>query len=182
MPSSRLENLPWVIRWAYQLEPRSVLDIGCGTGLYGLALRSGPCGVYGPNSYRERGTFREPTVNAVEIWAPYLGEEVAGWHKSIYNNVWLGDICDMAKGLPHHDLVLAIDVLEHIEKKRALRMLRDLDFTWLIAVIPPNDLREDDYGGNRYESHVSTWSRADFVKPRVVKRSYEKLCVVWRKR
>ena len=176
MPSSRLDNVPWVGEQIYRLKPASLLDVGCGLGLYGLLARQ--CmDVYGPGSFQDTGRFRNKTVNAVEIWQPYL----MPWHAHIYSQVWVGDVCELAPDLPHHGVVLMIDVLEHIPKAKAKQMLARLDFGHLVAVVPPDDIRPNTYGGNPHEEHVSTWAGREFPEAELAELRHGKLCLVWRK-
>lgn len=67
----------------------------------------------------------------------------------------------------HYDLVIACDVLEHIPTGDATLVLPGLlnRCDHLLAILPPNDLRDNAYGGNPHEKHVSTWGRSDFQHP-----------------
>ncbi len=95
MPSSIPQTIPVVIDLIWLLKPMAVVDLGCGYGKYGtlfreylgLRHREGRDGVHARGAYADlkNGKVR---VDAVEGWAPYVGE----LHSVVYDNVYIENI------------------------------------------------------------------------------------------
>lgn len=173
MPGSRFVS--WAIDQVARIRPSATLDVGCGYGFYGLAVR-GVVDVYGSKKYPDKKfaatkKWKNNRVDAVEVYEPYI----RSLQREIYDDIFICDIYDGLKsGLVSgpYDLVLCIDVIEHIEKERGIYMLSKL-FTitdYVIVVTPVDDLRDNAYGDNVYEKHISTWCAEDFFK--VVDKKY----------
>ena len=92
MGNSAPENKSWAATVISKLQPKTVLDIGPGEGIYGKIVRK-----HSPSTKKLVG---------VEIWAPYVENFNL---RSFYDEVW---ICD-ARIYPEfrYDLVIIGDVL-----------------------------------------------------------------------
>lgn len=146
MPTSADEGKPWMINKILVKEPKSVLDLGAGSGTYGKMLRP-----YLPSAY----------MTAVEIHAAYVSEYKL-WR--VYDSVIIGDIrsCD----LPVADVVILGDVLEHMTLSDALPLwnrARELASKALFLSIPIVEWPQGALNGNEYERHLRTWSHNDVL-------------------
>ena len=99
----------WLIHVARPLEFKRFLDVGCGAGLYGDIIRE----VFG----------KEVQVDAVEGFAEYV---VRYNLLSKYDRVFLEDIRKVSSKMEDYDLIVCGDVLEHIDKADAMRVVSDL--------------------------------------------------------
>ena len=75
----------------------------------------------------------------------------------------MGDITEVQAQLPHYDLVLMVDVIEHIPKphgERAIRHWIEQDVPILVST--PVTFFEQHLFQSRYEEHVSHWRASDF--------------------
>jgi 2-polyprenyl-3-methyl-5-hydroxy-6-metoxy-1,4-benzoquinol methylase len=143
MPTSYVETIPQIIKIIQEVKPKHVLDIGIGNGKYGLLTQEYCEGV---------------VVDGVEAWQPYITEI----QKAIYRKIYTQDIRAInAKNLSGYDLILMIDVIEHLQKKEAHRVLNSFEGLVLIST-PVEDYRA--HYENHYEDHVSHWGLKDFKK------------------
>ncbi|MDW3206541.1 MAG: class I SAM-dependent methyltransferase [Alphaproteobacteria bacterium] len=129
---------------------RRVLDIGAGSGTYSNLLRA-----HMPGS----------EWHAVEIWEPYVTEYDLA---SKYDHVHCVDarLCDPGKLASQFDLVFCGDVLEHMEKEDAQKLIdRLLSVSKLILIsIPIVHYPQGEEHGNPYEAHVKDdWSHDEVI-------------------
>jgi SAM-dependent methyltransferase len=159
MPTSYWGFLSEVVHLVREIQPESVLDIGCGFGKWGVLLREylelwGPGRpAYDPADWKRR-------IDAVEIWPQY----VLAHHCGVYSHVYRGDVVEILPRLDAYELILAMDVLEHVERPAAewlLRRMREKAGTVILQVplgLPP----QGPAFGNPYETHRSSWELSDF--------------------
>lgn len=152
MPSSDYRQIPVVVQTYWELHPESILDIGCGCGKYGFLareyLRDCP---WMPNWVTVK------RVDAVEVFADYIKP----LHKLIYDNVYIGDITELEVG--EYDLILLIDVIEHIEKSKALELVDKLKRKGKLLIITPSQFTtHPERYGNKHEEHISSFEYSDF--------------------
>ena len=99
------------------------------------------------------------TIDAVEVdpdlMLPHLSH--------LYNKVHFGDILAIYKELPAYDLVIMIDIIEHINKEGALDLLRYfLQKGTNVIIATPKDFFEQELYESKFENHVSHWGVKDF--------------------
>lgn len=159
MPTSFHRHISFVIDHIIKANPESVLDIGCGWGKWGFLARE-YLDIYGKGDKWKR-TDWEVRIDGVEIYKPYLEDIEKKWYDKIYNE----DIIEIYNKLPNYDLVIMGDVLEHIEKDKGKKLLRDLieRSETLILSIPLEDFTYQFKGENKYESHISIWTLRELL-------------------
>ena len=101
MASSNPENREWVLNKVSQLQPKTVIDVGAGSGTYCRLLRP-----YVPASYA-----------AIEIYQKNITQYKL---RDLYDDVWLDDVRNF-KSL-EADLIIFGDVLEHMTKEEAIKV------------------------------------------------------------
>lgn len=139
------------------INPQSVLDIGAGFGKYGLLCREYLELWDGRQNYSE--FLRR--IDAVEIFGNY----VTPVYEFVYNNTYSQDIVQLAETLNfNYDLVLIIDVLEHLTKERGIVVLTKLlsKNRGLIISTPKKPSDQKDAFDNIYETHRSRWTKKEF--------------------
>lgn len=158
MPSSPCDHITYCLRQIINLNPQSVLDVGCGMGRWGVLCREfidGVAGLVTENEWQAR-------VDGVEIHEPYIGTV----HRAVYSNLYIADILDLIPSLDEYDLIIAGDVLEHFPKDQALQLLQDLLNHARQAVMVNIPLgpgwEQGEHYGNIHETHRSQWSTGDF--------------------
>lgn len=140
MPTSDQENKDVVVRWYKALRPRSVLDIGAGAGTYSKLIQ-------------DKGRAR---WIALEAWTPYIKRYKLA---DKYDQVIVADARYLDYGLISADLVIAGDVLEHMNKDEAKRCIDRFKqhSKAVIISIPLLHLDQDAYMGNWFEEHKDHW-------------------------
>jgi cyclopropane fatty-acyl-phospholipid synthase-like methyltransferase len=138
MGNSDPENKPWTINKIVELNPKTVLDIGPGKGIYLDLIR------------RDLGD--SVIVDAVEVWQPYVDE--FDLH-SRYNHVEVQDIRDYEFN-KEYDLIIFGDILEHMSEKDAVEVWKKVSKAsrYAIISIPIIHYHQDAANGNPYEIHV----------------------------
>jgi len=124
---------------------QSVLDVGCGKD---SPLKKVKCKI---------------CSTGIDIFKKSI---IESRKKKIHNKYVLGDI----RHLPRYfkpksiDAVVALDVIEHLDKKEALQLIRDMERIAKIKVIlltPNGFCHQDDYDSNPYQVHKTGWSKMD---------------------
>lgn len=156
MPTCDPTVLLPVIAEVRKIAPKSVLDVGCGMGKWGLLFREYLEG-WGHHRYsRPQWKVR---IDAVEIFQPYIQP----WHHQIYSNIYVGDIRTMM--VNPYDVVNMIDVIEHMPREQGnqliLKLLRNCKH---ILISTPNfPTRKHGRGAvNPHQRHHCRWAVQDF--------------------
>jgi SAM-dependent methyltransferase len=148
MGNSAHENKSWAASVVHKLQPKSVLDIGPGEGIYGKIVRK-----YSPATERLVG---------VEIWAPYIEQFKL---REFYDEVW---VCD-ARIYPDfkYDLVILGDVLEHMTKEEAIALWKKVSkqAKYAIISVPIINFHQGVVNNNPYEIHVKEdWTSEEVME------------------
>ena len=135
----------------WNLESKSMLDIGVGYGKYGFLAREYAGGFY-PRADKEKPL----RVDGIERYEPYI----QAIHKLVYDNVYIGNASEVIKSLGIYDLILCIDMLEHLPKDQGLSLLKDMKLHGKssLVITPRNPKPQDAYYENVYEKHISNWN------------------------
>ena len=146
MPSSFAGSFASVVTLLQVARPRRVLDVGPGWGKYGLACRE----------YLDR----IERLDAIEVPQGRLPTQDA-----IYDRVEEADVRDHSnERFAGYDLVLLIDVVEHMTRAEGHKLLRDICTTGasIIAATPKLWFEQRDVR-NPHEEHLSHWTWDQFA-------------------
>lgn len=147
MPTSCLELAPRLINLIETVLHDRVLDVGPGFGKYGLLLR-------------EYLNVKPKRLDCVEMHPGYITSIM----HAIYDDVHLGDVTEWTKEqLRHYDVVLLVDVIEHMEKDAGVDLLNRIQGRVVLST--PEEFFEqggDGTGLPDTEIHRSHWTLADF--------------------
>lgn len=119
-----------------------VLDLGCGTGVAGEIL-----------NHKKICEFM-----GIDIYEPYL--KICR-KKGYYKKLVKADITKIDISEKSFDVILLLQVIEHLHKKQVMSLLEKCFKAAKRAVIisVPNGLcLQEQYDDNRYHRHRSTWS------------------------
>ncbi|MBX3178134.1 MAG: hypothetical protein KF886_12280 [Candidatus Hydrogenedentes bacterium] len=158
MPVSIHIQLTHCINKIIQLQPKSVLDVGCGFGKWGYLCRE-YLDVFPGRPYPDQWITR---IDGIEFFEPYIMPH----QRFLYSNIMIGDVRDLCKEIDHYDLIIAGDVIEHMFKDEAESVLETLYAQankLLIVNIPLGEgwIHPEEYG-NPAELHRSEWYVEDF--------------------
>jgi SAM-dependent methyltransferase len=154
VPGSRYEQIEVIVDLMVRLEPRSVLDVGIGNGLYGLLIRQY---VDGSGPFDGGRAEARTRLDGIEIFEGYL----TGVQRTVYDDIRVGDALEILPGVPsgEYDLALALDVIEHLPDPKGGDLLRQLRRVarHVIVTSPRGEFPQGALFGNEHETHVSTW-------------------------
>ena len=170
MPSSSFFLLGPVIRIVRELNPSSVLDVGCGAGKWGVLCRE-----YLDLWDGRESVERRVKIDAIEIFLEYLGD----LHRAVYDRVHVGNAVDILEGaqpsieggfrlgaVPRDrwDLILCADMIEHLSDVDGSRFIEAAlaRADALLVTTPQNPTDQGAVFGNEHERHVSRWTPQDF--------------------
>lgn len=151
VPTSNLELAPRIVHLVETADPhRSILDVGPGFGKYGILLRE----------YLNRKPER---LDAIEVEPSYVTPRL----EALYDELVVGDVRDHGHAFfAAYDLVLLVDVIEHLEKDEGLELLERIPGR--VVVCTPEEFFSNGPGLPDSETHRSLWTRADFESVRPV--------------
>lgn len=132
----------------------SFLDIGVGNGKWGFLFRE-YVDIWGERYLKHEW---KAIVDGIEIYSPYIQQH----QRSVYNNIYIGDVLKIIDDLGCYDIIMAGDVLEHLHKEDAIILidkLKERTEKVLIVSIPlGSEWLRGMVRGNKHEAHVSSWS------------------------
>jgi len=164
MPSSRPNTIPTVIHLLRQLQPRSILDVGIGFGKWGHLFREYTdinAAERDPHRYRRENW--QVRIDGIEGHAAYLTE----LHRYLYNEIHIGDACELLPKVAAYDLIFMGDIIEHLDKSKGMELLQVAVAKAIKAVIvstPKFETAQESLCANELERHRSLWSARDFRK------------------
>ncbi len=124
---------------------QSILDVGCGKGE--------------PIAFINRN--RNYRVVGVDIFKPSLSHcRKSGYH----DNLILADVRNLPFKPNSFDVVICMEVLEHLDQIQGERLLRSLENIARKQVIissPLGDHDQDTYDGNPYQQHKYIWTASE---------------------
>lgn len=158
MPVSTSCHISHCLNHILELRPKSVLDIGCGFGLWGFLCRE-YLDAFNERVYKKDWQVR---ITGVELFGPYIQDH----QRALYDEIVIADVREAVSTLPSHELVIAGDVIEHLDKHEAVDVLRQLYDKAERALLVNIPLGEGWEHGvvhdNPGELHRSQWDIRDF--------------------
>ena len=144
----------WFLRKIIGKDIKTVLDLGCGDGLFMQSL-----------SYKQNWQ-----ITGVDLYKDYFkrAKERGIYHKLIY-----GDAIKMVKGLvkqkKKYDLVFCSNLIEHIDKKQGeklLELVENIAGKRIVFSTPTGFIHQLEIylDHNPYQIHKSGWTESDFKK------------------
>lgn len=145
MPTSNLHTWPEIINLVHQVDHDHILDVGPGWGKGSVLLR-------------EYLNVKPKRIDAVEAVKEYVDRHGL---RPLYDEIWIGDVCDLTdEQLAEYDVVLMIDVIEHLEDAAAFDLLKRIPGRTIIST--PVDWFQTDGGLPEPEQHRSHWSASSW--------------------
>lgn len=152
--------------WAFHMMAaghiKSIFDVGAGAGTYSILCREA---AQMATQYQEN-LPKQFKLHCSEIYIPYIQEHSL---KTKYHEVFEGDIVNIVADLPHYDLFIMGDVLEHITKTNAMAVVHTIlnksKFLWLSVPTKKDytfqngyNQHEDEWKENPANEHLYEWS------------------------
>ncbi|MBE0550329.1 MAG: class I SAM-dependent methyltransferase [Rubrivivax sp.] len=166
MPFSQSSQISTIVGYAQQLQPGSVLDVGTGMGQYGFLLRTNLENVNlfdidGSSARQRHRSQWAVRIDGIEGYATYLTPV----HEYAYNQVLVGNALDLLPTLADraYELVLAIDILEHLSTDDGKAFLAHCTriASRAVLVSTPKVFVPQDVPANPLEDHRSVWTERE---------------------
>jgi hypothetical protein len=159
MPTSHYQTISALVELIVLTDPKRVLDIGVGFGKYGVLAREYLELWDATASY---GCWQR-RIDGIEIHEEYLSV----LHDYIYDTMYVGNADDILGTLKEtYDLVLLIDILEHVSYDHGVTLLERCQKTSRnLLICTPKEIGEQGtVFGNPHEAHISQWRREHFER------------------
>jgi len=142
-----------------RLNPHSILDVGCGLGLYGMLCRIHLDLYHDVKFYQKlEGSSRWQTqIDGIEGCKTYL-PFVPGW---AYDHIYVGNAKDILPMLANnqYDLVLILAMIEHLTEDQAIKMISQLKRIGRAIILSvPKKWQAQQIPGYPLETHRSHWT------------------------
>lgn len=158
MPTSFWLHISDIIDIIKKYRPKSILEIGIGFGKWGILCRE-YLEVY--DKLRWKKNDWKVIIDGIEIYEPYITPPI----KYYYNHIFIGDAYDLIDERGYYDLIIMMDVLEHIPKEKGQILLQKIlkRCKYFILSIPLGDWTYQFAGDNKNESHISIWKDSELI-------------------
>lgn len=160
MPTSNWRSISPIIDLIMDIEPRPhrILDIGLGYGKYGLLCREY---LTYWDDHQSSGAQTELVIDGIEAFPEYIGPI----QSAIYDKIYIGDAIQLIREFENnqYDLVLMMDVLEHMDKETGLEFIQQSSRVGSVFIVstPKEFAPQPGKWGNKYEEHKSVWTVHD---------------------
>jgi 2-polyprenyl-3-methyl-5-hydroxy-6-metoxy-1,4-benzoquinol methylase len=157
MPTSFPFQINEILLAILNIQPQSVLDVGTGFGKYGFLARE-------YLDIMQRGVKKKnwkTVIDGVEVFENYITPA----HKFIYNNIFVGNALEVLPSIrKKYDLILLIDILEHLTHKEAKKLLSlvKAKSKHILIATPKKVLAQNEVFGNIHEIHISQFDKSHF--------------------
>jgi hypothetical protein len=149
--SSSLRHVRLIVDTVLSASPRSVLDLGMGTGKYGFLLRE-----QHDLAQLHGGTETwQLRLVGVEAYSPYVGDI----QRFVYDDVVIADAQDyLVSCQESFDFALVLDLLEHFPPDRGRELMSAaLTVAGQVVVLTPRGFYPQEGHANTLERHLSWW-------------------------
>lgn len=151
MPSSCPYNISRIVHIVWKLRPKSILDIGCGMGKYGVLFREYLDNWYG----RYKKENWEHKIDAIEGYEGYITD----LHKAVYDKI---ETFNFIKSTwSSYEMLFLGDVIEHFFKEDGIAFLERQRSRWIL-ISTPAWWTKNESSVNPLETHRSLWEPKDF--------------------
>jgi Methyltransferase domain len=135
------------------MQPRSVLDVGVGTGKWGTLVRE-----YTDIWCQRTCTFSPGKEGATLIDGIEICREYENPLWGNYDHVYLGDALKLLPGRQRYDLILCLEVLEHLGREDGKKLISMMLDRCSYLIVSYTNSEQGSAFGNEHERHVSRWS------------------------
>lgn len=162
MPFSNTEQISPILAEITRLNPRSILDIGCGLGVYGMLCRI-HLDLYHDVEFYKKLDGSQPWntridgIEGCETYTPFIPH----W---AYDNIHAGNALDIVPTLAdgQYDLILILAMIEHLTQDEGINLITQLKRVGRAIILSvPKNWQEQQIEGYPLETHRSHWTEQD---------------------
>ena len=159
MPFSNSEQISPILAEITRLNPRSILDVGCGLGLYGVLCRI-HLDLYHDIEFYRKLDGSQPWntqidgIEGCENYTPFIPH----W---AYDNIHVGNALDILPNFSEgqYDLILILAMIEHLTQDQGMWLISQLKrISRAIILSVPKNWQEQRIEGYPLETHRSHWT------------------------
>lgn len=162
MPFSNAEQISPILAEITHLNPRSILDVGCGLGLYGMLCRIHLDLYHDTEFYRKLDGSsswhtRIDGIEGCETYTPFIP-------KWAYDNIYVGNTLDIVPTIAdgQYDLILILAMIEHLTREQGIQLITQLKRIGRAIILSvPKNWQEQEINGYPLETHRSHWTEQD---------------------
>jgi hypothetical protein len=162
MPFSNTEQMSPIMAEIVRLNPCSILDVGCGLGVYGMLCRIHLDLYHDPEFYKKLNrsqpwNTRIEGVEGCEVYTPFI----PGW---AYDHIYTGNALDVIPSMPDscYDLILILAMIEHLSREEGMQLLSHLKRIGKAIILSvPKNWQEQEIPDYPLETHRSHWTEQD---------------------
>lgn len=162
MPFSNTEQISPIMAEIVHLNPRSILDVGCGLGVYGMLCRIHLDLYHDPEFYKKLNGSQpwHTRIEGVEgcgVYTPFI----PGW---AYDHIYTDNALDIIPTLPDggYDLILILAMIEHLSREEGVVLLNHLKRIGKAIILSvPKNWQEQEIPDYPLETHRSHWTEQD---------------------
>ncbi len=166
MPYSYPQQISTIIEQILRINPMSLLDVGCGLGVYGFLSRIHleQYDLFDENFDVARNPNWKRRIDCIEGFPRYI----KCWHEWAYDNIYVGDIIEFLNRLSLrreiYDMAICIDVIEHFTREEGFLLMDRLEsISKAVLISTPKEFFEQSIEQNPLEDHKSLWYPEDFT-------------------
>jgi len=164
MPFSNSEQISPILSEIKHFQPKTILDVGCGLGVYGFLCRI-YLDLYDDVNFFEKLKNRKNkqwdiTIDAIEGFEEYL-PFIPRW---AYDNVLVGNVLNILTTIEDkkYDLILALAIIEHLTKEEGKVFIKEMRrVSKQIILSVPKEWKEQVVPDNPFETHKSHWTDSE---------------------
>lgn len=159
MPFSNTEQLSPIMAEIANLNPRSILDVGCGLGVYGMLCRI-HLDLYHDTEFYKKLDGSLPWNTRIEgiEGCPTYTPFIPAW---AYDQIHTGNALEIVPTMPdnRYDLVLILAMIEHLDHEEGRCLLEHLKRIGKAIILSvPKNWQAQEITGYPLETHRSHWT------------------------
>jgi hypothetical protein len=162
MPFSNTEQMSPIMAEIVNLNPRSILDVGCGLGVYGMLCRIHLDLYHDLEFYKKLEGFhpwstRIEGIEGCKAYTPFIPP----W---AYDKIHTGNALDVVPTMPDsgYDLILILAMIEHLSREEGMDLIDHLKRIGKAIILSvPKNWQEQEISGYPLETHRSHWTEQD---------------------
>lgn len=172
---ARPNNITTICDLFIEKKPKTILDCGCGFGMYGFLART--YSLWQELDLEKYKNWKKLCkIDAIEIYESWI----TSLQREIYDDIFIGDMKDVIDTVGEYDMIIMADSLEHLDVSDGLVLIEKARNKAKTLVISTPDYWSKGAvrAGNEHEQHKSFWEDSFFPgNPKIIKNGKQKVVI-----